>query len=174
METAEQADTHTQEPKAKSEIESRSDSFKVTTKQKVYIGNILTNYMTKLTDRIKNHIGTGLILGGLTLGGLEGCGLLPESLVPIAYKEDARDCLKNRPYKEGQLDEVTWGNNKHCTYIGEYMSVWKKGTLIDDYVNYIHGKGTLFDKDGKVLRTGYWNIGNPVDEDPLKERRGKQ
>ena len=93
-------------------------------------------------------------LAGTAVAGAGGCGALPGLPMYLNFGEKDDD----RGYGVVDLEE-------RGKYVGEYFDSSGR--------RYFHGKGTWFNKDGEIIRDGYWNMGNAVDKDPLEGVRKK-
>jgi|SRR3989344_3033989 len=104
----------------------------------------------EISDKIKSAGIIGLI-------GLASC-------VPVTNVKPLFGAPNEIVYEEYELG----GNYKGCKYRGECLKI---NESISRSTLYPHGRGTLYDRNGDVIRKGYWDLGQPVDEDPLGNRR---
>lgn len=70
--------------------------------------------------------------------------------------------------------EMTFVNSDY-RYVGEIYNFSIRevtdgvnGFYKGAYGDYLHGKGRMLDKNGKVIREGYWCLNNPCDFDPIE------
>ena len=122
------------------------------------------NFMKSLKEIVNSSARKIVLTGalaGTTMFGASGCGALPG--LPMYLNLSGEE----NPIKFGSLQTTNGGK-----YIGEYflgiynLSEGKKPC-------YFHGRGTLYDDKGRIIRDGFWNRNYPVDKDPLEETRKK-